>query len=127
MGNTFFDASASAFVMPDLQASHHIPLNPFDPQQDEGEAAVGRNGWCGHRQRQEGGEGWRGEASVDDETVCRQLGALSACARGGALGPEWVSKTGLVDQMLPAQVTSRQGTLQVGQEPVEMLMSCATI
>lgn len=39
--------------------------------------------------------------------------ATGSLPRGGALGPEWVSKTGLVDDMLPGEVTAREGSLRV--------------
>lgn len=114
MGNTFFDASASAFVIHDLQHSHHMdqqhhqegPTSLPPPPSQQVVNSLKQS--CVRGQ----GEG------IDDETALL-MGEASADSRrdprGGALGPEWVSKTGFVDQMLPAEITSRKGSLQVMQ------------
>ena len=91
IGNSFFDASASAFIASSMHAAY--------PNDDNTEVSV--------------------EPHSDVTAVVSPIGpyddrvAEGKHIHGGAIGPEWVHKTGLVSTLLPPEVTSRQGALRV--------------
>lgn len=99
LGNTFFDATASAFILPSLLKQHlrHSEI----PSQNSDNSPI----------------------ATLNETSDNPESASEVC--GVALGPEWVEKTKLREQIQSADVLNHVGKidLEYGQEVVGIL-SC---
>jgi hypothetical protein len=92
LGSTFFDASASAFIMPSLLQGH--AMHSQVPSQDFL------------------------SSSTAETSPSSTISTTSSSVCGVALGPEWVQRTNLKEQIDSDEVVNRVGKLEVeyGQE-----------
>jgi pyridine nucleotide-disulfide oxidoreductase domain-containing protein 1 len=110
IGSAFFDATASAFVAPDLiqRADANIPTSTnkrcIDKLSEDSESAMTGN---------DDDDDMNVEKSTITETEFRH--------HGSALGPEWISKSSLLTN-IPTNIQSRKGSLniQFGDEVISV-------
>jgi hypothetical protein len=89
LGNTFFDASASAFIAPSLHlAANNTATFPPPPPPPP-------------------------VVSPSESLAADALSEIPTDKRGVALGPEWIQKTGFLDKLLPGIITERKRSLDV--------------
>ena len=94
VGSTFFDATASSFIMPQLEARLNArELHQYHPQQHEPPVEVKIKNRPKRTRQQE------------DKF-------LSSLTPGSALGPEWASKTELT-KMISSEVIEKKGSLKI--------------
>lgn len=93
IGSAFFDASASAFILPQLQLRAERSASGSET------SAVPASG---------------AQASAADKTP-----TVASAVGGAALGPEWVAKTAVKHFLNEKRDLLMAGNLQVGVQPVQ--------